>query len=131
MKNLFTTLSVLLLLSACTQQRPTITPGREDMLRKGKWKVSSGKITFKLPSSKDTTVDYYNFIMPVCHQDDYIIFDSLYKAAIYAGATKCNPGEADFIPFKWRLINNGNNIDLYDGFNNIFGFTDSVQFSFD
>jgi hypothetical protein len=127
MKYFFAALLITVVFMACTQTAPPVTPGREDMLRKGKWKISKGTVTGKLSSGRDTSLDLVAFLIPVCHQDDYIVFDSQYNGNVFSGATRCDPGEGASIPFLWRLKNNGNNIDLYHGFNNVYSFTENLS----
>lgn len=126
-KYFLTSLSVVMMLVSCNK-KPTNTtvPDRESMLRTGKWKVSGGTFTMKLPNGSDTTFSYMDYI-DACHQDDYIMFDSLMRAATYCGDVKCDPSDADHIPFVWRLSSDGNHIDLYNGFNNIYGAFDSIH----
>ena len=112
--------SAIVLYTSCNKKPTAAAPDRESMLRTGKWKVTAGTFTRRLPiGSKDTTLNYLNFI-PSCHKDDYIIFDSMMHAAVYSGTSKCNASDADHIPFVWQLKNNGNNIDLYNGYNNLY-----------
>jgi hypothetical protein len=119
-------LSAIVVFSACSTT-PTITPGKEDMLRNGKWKVASGELKARLPSGLDTTIDYVSFVYPSCNQDDYIVFDSQYHAAVFSGGTTCNPGDPVSIPFKWKFKNNQNSIDLYDGFNMLFAVSCNIE----
>lgn len=112
-------LLVLLILAACNKTPTPQLPGRDSMLRTGKWKISGGTFTKKNPLGIDDTLSYLDFI-PECHKDDYIIFDSQMHAAVYSGSAKCNPSDAEFIPFVWQLKNGGNSIDLYNGFNNLY-----------
>ena len=125
MKKLFITCSVLLILVACSK-KPVITPSREDMLRTGKWKVSSGTVHGRMPNGKDTAIDYVKFVMPDCIKDNYLVFDSLYKGNMFNGALRCDSGQGDRIPFSWRLTNNGNNIDLYNGLNFLYAYNDTL-----
>ena len=119
-KHFLLALSVIVLFFACNKKPTPAAPDRSDMLRTGKWKIAGGTFTRKLPiGNADTTLQYLNFISD-CHKDDYIVFDSGMHAAVYSGALKCNPSDADHIPFVWQLKNNGNNIDLYNGFNNLY-----------
>ncbi len=125
-KYFLTALSVILILVACNKKpTTTTTPDREAMLRTGKWKISGGTFTMKLPNGADTTLNYTDYITD-CHKDDYIMFDSLMHAAVYSGTTKCDLSDPDHIPFVWKLSNDGNNIDLYNGFNNLYGAYDSI-----
>ncbi len=111
--------------AACTQTAPSITPDKESLLRTGHWIVSSGTVTLKKPNGVDTTLDYMPFIPP-CHRDDYIGFDSLGNGAVFPGAIICSAAEPDSISFKWRLLNNDNNIDILNVFNFFYMVVDSV-----
>jgi hypothetical protein len=131
MKYLLSALSVVLIFTACNRTPQTPALNREDILRTGKWKISSGTLTIKLPNGLDTTMNYLNFIS-ACHLDDYIVFDSQMHAEVYSGSDKCNPGDPDYIPFVWQLLNNNTQIDLYNGFNCIYGAHDSIYaYNFD
>jgi hypothetical protein len=130
-KFLLVALSVVLVFSACQRTPKPQTPSRADIMRIGKWKLSSGTLTIKLPSGKDTVMNYLNFITP-CHLDDYIVFDSQMHGEVYSGSDKCNPVDPDYIPFVWQLVDNDNALDLYNGFNSIYGIQDSISpYSFD
>ena len=121
-------LPVLLIVAACNKTPTAPAPGVEAMLRTGKWKISGGTFTKRLPDGHghDTVLTYLNFI-PDCHKDDYIVFDSQYHAAVYSGSNKCNASDADFIPFVWQLKNNNTRIDLYNGFNNLYSAIETIQ----
>jgi hypothetical protein len=99
----------------------------EDMLRTGKWKIASGTVAGRLPSGLDTTVSYTNFLMPTCWQGEYIVFDSQLNGAIYTGPSKCDPSSPTYINFLWKLNTNNTTLDLYDGFNLIYAFSDSIS----
>lgn len=124
-KCLLLIIPALLIIAACSKKPNAPTPGRADMLRTGKWKISGGTFTKRLPSGRDTILKYLSYI-PACHQDDYIVFDSGMSAAIYSGSNKCDPSDADEIPFLWQLKNNGNNIDLYNGFNCLYSCLETI-----
>lgn len=119
MKYLFLTFSAALLLVACTKTPEEPQKNRGNILRTGKWKVSGGTIKQKLPNGKYTDNKYLDFV-PACHKDDYIVFDSGVKAAVFSGTEKCNPGDAASISFLWNLSNKENMISMYDGFNIIY-----------
>jgi hypothetical protein len=119
MKYFLLALSVVVVLAACTQKAPTVTPNRENLLRAKKWRISGGSMTVKNPNGKDTTLDYLNFI-DSCYQDDYVKFDSMHFGSLYTGEIKCNPADPISRSFTWKLWNNDNYIDLNDGFNTIF-----------
>jgi hypothetical protein len=124
-------LSVVLIFTACNRTPKPQTPGKGDILRTGKWKISSGTFIVRLPNGNDTTLDYMKF-MSNCHKDDYIIFDSGLNAQIYSGSNKCNAGDPDHMAFYWRLTHNDNYMDLYNGFTLVVGARDSIYpFSFD
>lgn len=99
------------------------------MMRKGKWKVTSGTLTLRKPNGIDTTLNYMNWI-PVCHRDDYVQFDSLSIGYIFAGGMKCDPSNADSTAFQWKLENGETTLSLYNGFSNTFGVKESILIPF-
>src|SRR4051794_40664330 len=107
-------LLVVVIIASCSKNSTPIA-GRSDMLRTGKWTLASGSVTMKLPSGKDTTLNYLNFL-PSCHQDDYMIFRDNQDASMFSNSTKCNVGDPDSVTFKWGFANNNNNLSLYHGF---------------
>ena len=115
MRKVLLSLSALLLLVASCNKTTTTTPNVPGILKTGKWKISSATIRMKLPSGKDTTMDYIQFI-PKCHQDDYIKFDSLNHGAIFNGGVSCSVADADSIGFIWTLTNDYTTMNLYNGF---------------
>lgn len=125
MKYFFLALSAALIFSACSTT-PTPTPNKENILRTGKWRLSGGTLTFKLPSGKDTTVQYLDYV-PDCYKDDYIVFDSLNFGKRYINGTSCTVADPEYTTFVWRFTNNYKNIDLYNGFNNLFAVADTIQ----
>jgi hypothetical protein len=125
-KYLILILPVLLIYAACGKKPGTSIQTRENMLRKGKWKMSSGTLTMKLPSGADTVLNYMNWI-PSCRQDDYLVFDSGFVGAIFSGGTKCNASDPDSISFVWQLTNNQNYINLYNGFDFFYGAFESIN----
>lgn len=118
-------LSVILVYTACNK-KPTQQPGRKDMLRAAKWKVSSGTVTMRLPDGRDTTLNYMNYI-PVCHQDDYFDFNSDLYGAMFNGSNKCDAGEPDSITLSWRLSTDNNYISLYNSDHLYYGLHDSIE----
>ena len=118
------TLSVLLFF-ACSKQ-PKVNQSRENLLRTGKWKLTSGTIKVKKPNGKDTTLDYLKFI-PDCYKDDYFVFDSLDYGKRYTGTNTCSAADPEYFVLHWRLKGSGNTIDLYNGLNYIYGIVDTVQ----
>lgn len=118
-------LSVVVILASCGKD-PVVTANRENILRSKKWKLTGGTITIKLPSGKDTVLQYANFL-PDCYKDDYLTFDSARKGTIFTGGVTCNAADPASHGFVWQLSNNETVIDLYDGFNNIFGINDTIQ----
>jgi len=128
MKYFFLTLSVVVLLASCAKT-PTINNNRQSMMRKGKWKVTSGTLTLRKPNGLDTTLNYMDWI-PVCHKDDYVQFDSLNFGFIFPGSTKCDPSAADSTAFLWKLENGETTMSLYNGFSNTFGVVESILIPF-
>jgi hypothetical protein len=106
-------LSALVIFAAsCNKKAPQATNTNENILRSGRWKVSGGSVTYKLPSGKDTDIRALNNLA-TCNQDDYLVFDSLFNAVIYSGGTKCNAASPDSVRFTWSLTNGGNGINFY------------------
>lgn len=115
MKKLLLSLSALLIFALSCNRPSSTAINVTGILKTGKWKISTATITMKLPSGKDSTLDFIQFI-PKCHQDDYIKFDSLNHGAIYNNGVSCSVADPDSISFIWQLKNNNNNMDLYNGF---------------
>jgi len=115
MKKLFLPLAIILLGLVACQNKSTVTASGTAILQNGRWKLTSGTLTMKAPSGKDTTLNYMVFV-PVCHQDDYLKFDSNYVGYVFSGSVKCSPAEADSIPFDWQLLQNNTYMNLYNGF---------------
>jgi hypothetical protein len=74
----------------------------------------------------DTTLDYLKFI-PTCYLDDYLVFDSLNYGRRYTGSNTCSPADPEYFVFSWTLTNNYSRMNLYNGFNDIYGIVDTVQ----
>jgi hypothetical protein len=125
MKNILLTLSVITLLASCTTNPvPPVT--RESELRAGSWKLASGTLTVNLPNGKDTVLDYMKFV-PDCLKDDIMRFDSAKLGRRLSGSVTCNPGDPDWVPFKWQFVENEKYIDLYNGFNVLYGVVETVE----
>ncbi len=112
-KYYFSLLALLMFLVSCTKS--TSDPDTGAILRTGKWRISSASIRMKLPSGKDTTMDYVQFI-PKCRVDDYLRFQTLTRGAVYNGGTSCSASDADSTTFQWLLKENGTVVDIYNGF---------------
>jgi len=115
MKKILLPLLVLALFVVACNKTPNANPNRAAMLRTGKWKVSAASVMMRLPNGRDTTLNYFSMI-PACHADDYLRFDSLNHGAVYNGGTSCSVADADSISFIWQLRNDDNTIDLFNGF---------------
>jgi|GEM_PF-1198679 len=118
--------TVALLVASCTQQPPTVTPGKEAILRSKNWRINGGTITVKKPNGKDTSLQYLSYI-DSCYSDNYLKFDSMHYGGVYTGAAKCNAADPEYFNFTWRLNPNGQYIDLYDGFNMIFAVSQYIE----
>lgn len=129
-KYLILTLSLVSIIAACSK-KATTTDNRENMLRNGKWSISSGTITLRLPDGRDTVLNYLNFL-PECHKDDYLVFHSGTDAAYFSGSVVCSPSDPDSTTFKWGFSNNQNNLSLYNGFDFITTVTERINpFAYD
>ncbi len=119
-------LSVVVVLASCNQT-PTVTPNRENLMRAKKWSLSSSStITVKKPNGKDTTIKYMDYL-PDCYKDDYLRFDSNHFGRNFLASKSCSIADPEFENFTWRLWNNDNYIDLYDGFNRVFALTCTIE----
>lgn len=126
MRKLFLPLSIILVLLASCQNKPSVTAAGDAILHKGKWKVTSGMITMKLPSGKDSTINYLA-LLDNCLRDDYVKFDSGILGYYFNGALLCSPADADSVAFNWKLFNNNTAMNIY----NAFHFIDSVYITID
>jgi len=125
MKYLFLALSVVLIFDACNKT-PTPTLTRLDMLRSGKWTLSSGTLVMKQPNGKDTTLNYLNFL-PSCYGGKYMVFNGGTTGAVFAGSTKCSPADPDSTQFQWAFSNNYNNISFYRGFTLVWSVLETIN----
>lgn len=125
MKYFFLALCALFVFEACTKD-PVVIKNKENLLRTGKWKISSGSIKQKLPNGTYTSRNYTD-ILPDCWKDDYIVFDSGVRAALYYGSEKCNAGEGEYTSFTWQLTNNDNTISFFNGFKLLYSDTQYIQ----
>src|ERR1035438_5677028 len=119
MRYFFLSVSALLLFAACSKN-PTMTATTQNILRTGKWQLSSGTVAVRKPNGLDTTLNYLLFI-PTCYKDDYLVFDSLNYGQRYTGTNTCSPADPAYYTFSWQLQNNNTTINLYNGFNYIYG----------
>lgn len=115
MKYLILSLSAVLLFAAsCTKVTTPVT--QQDWLRSGKWKITSAKainksVAFSISSTyADTTLYQYNS----CNADNYLVFGANYGGTLYTGGNKCYASEPDNESFYWELVNNGNNLNIYN-----------------
>jgi hypothetical protein len=105
--------ALLLILAVIScNKTPTSSADASSILQTGSWKLASGTVAMRLPNGIDTTLDYYNVILPACHRADYIKFYSNTNGAVYT-AGSCYAYEPDSISFTWALSNNNNSLNLY------------------
>jgi hypothetical protein len=122
-KHFFLALSVVFLMVSCSKSTNQ-TKGMPEMLRTGKWKITSATVKLRLPSGLDTTLNMFNF-MPSCKTGVYLTFDTGFTGNMFTG-TPCNPSDPTNIYFQWQLSNNNTILHLYDGFNLVYAITDTV-----
>lgn len=116
---------VLIFLVSCNKKATPSASTYADWLRAGKWHLSSGTLTLKLPNGKDTSLNYMNWI-PTCHRDDVFGFNSPTTGAVFNGGNRCNAGEADSISFNWKLSDDNNYLSLYNSFHLFYSVTESI-----
>jgi len=122
---------VILSVTACNKT-PTSTNTVESILQTGRWQLSSGTLSMRLPSGKDTSLDYKNTIVPVCHQDDYLQFYSGLNGAVYANTVRCLVSDADSVSFSWVLSNDNKSISIYNSQYFYYAANETIQpFHFD
>jgi hypothetical protein len=102
MKNLFFTLFVLLMCSACEKEESTTTPSII-----GKWRFQSS-IETNLSTMKSQD------ILMACQNDDIIIFEANGKNTVDHGSSKCDPLEQPIENYTWKLINDNKNLIVED-----------------
>jgi hypothetical protein len=118
-------LLVLFAIASCNKT-PTSTSTVESTLRNGKWKLSSGTLSMRLPNGKDTSLDYYNLIVPACHKDDYIDFSSGLYGGVFSNTIKCDASDPDSVGFAWTLSNNNTSISIYNSQNFYFAAQETI-----
>jgi len=122
-KHVIIALSVVFFMVSCSKSSNQ-TKGVPDMLRTGRWKISSATVKLRLPSGLDTTLNLFTF-MPSCKTGVYLTFDTGFYGNMFSG-TPCNPSDPTNISFQWQLTDNNTILDLYGGFNLVYSITDTV-----
>lgn len=131
MKNLILPiLGIVMFLASCEKKAPVPAPGREDMLRKGKWKIASGTVRLKMPNNLPGTTDYVK-VRELCLLDDYLKFDSLNYGFVGNGDTACSVADPDSVQFTWRLLDNGNTLQILNGFKIRDSMTEQIVYNTD
>lgn len=108
---LFLLLAVVIV-SSCKKTEDPVSP--QDTLRSGNWIMTNIKVTYRLPSKKDTTVDGFKNGYPSCLVDDYLVFKDNRNGAINSGTQKCANSDATEAPFTWEVKNAGQNLYIYN-----------------
>ena len=116
MRQLLFLLLILSIFAVACKNSPNVPPDRGSMLRTGKWRISAGTVTIRLPNGVKSEQTYWNNLRRVCLRDDFLVFDSSNHGSVHNGGTSCSLGTPDSISFIWQLKNNGNNIDLLNAF---------------
>lgn len=103
--------SALLFLASCTKVEDPVSI--EEDLRDGKWRRTSGKVTYKDPlTNGDSTRDYLPEL-PDCRKDNAMEFKENYEGTLHMGAQQCTAGEPDTKRFTWQVTNNAQKLLLY------------------
>ncbi len=88
--------SSLFLLSSCDKDNNTTPKTKTQLISQGSWKFSSATI-----NGSDATA-----MVQACQRDNIIVFAAAGTGNASEGATKCNGGDPDNIPFTWNFANN-------------------------
>jgi len=100
------------------------------MIRTGKWKVTSttkhSHLYGKVWPYRDTTVNVMAYTQS-CLLDDYMTFNTIYKAQRHYGTYTCLPGDPDLTDVNWGLSNDGNNMYIYGKVNDWFYPVDTMD----
>ncbi len=102
--------AVMLFALSCTKVTSPVT--QQQMLRTGKWKISSA--TFSNRNIGLKTVVNDTFLTNGCVADNYLVFGAGNAGVVNTGNNKCNASEPNTQNFYWDLINNGNTLDIYN-----------------
>lgn len=110
-RTLLSAFAVTLLFAACKKvDTPT---SNEDMLRGGRWKRTSLKVTYRQGTGAMKTDDIFT-PLDTCIKDNSLEFKTAYVGTEYKNVIKCSAGDPDETPFNWEIFNSGKNIRIYN-----------------
>jgi hypothetical protein len=99
----------LIILSACNKADTPLS--RQEELRNGKWKVTSGSVRIDPFSGADVVKTYADYTAD-CKEDDYLVFLANYDGEQNSGSSKCGASDAETVQFRWQLFDNDKGIYL-------------------
>ena len=109
-------LSLLIVAASCTKVE--VPKSKQDMLRgdNTKWRMKTGTGIIKYDSRRSPRLaDRSNdFPMPVCFEDDRLIFREGNEGAHIPGENICSINETPEIGFRWGLTDNDTKMYIYD-----------------
>jgi len=103
--------AVILFALSCTKITSPVT--QQQMLRNGKWKVSSGTTSNRNIGPK--TVYNDTLLTTGCAADNYLVFGAGNAGTVNTGNNKCSATEPNTQNFYWDLLNNGNTLVVNNG----------------
>jgi hypothetical protein len=80
----------------------------------GIWSLTGDAVSPPIDLGGGPISDFYPFYEP-CEKDDVVIVNAGNTGEYNEGATKCDPGDDQSIPFTWALTNN-NTVLVVDGY---------------
>lgn len=86
----------LFLFSSCSKDSDNPTPkSKTELISQGSWKFQSATVGGADASS----------MIQACQKDNVIVFAAAGTGTASEGATKCNAGDPDTVPFTWNFLN--------------------------
>jgi hypothetical protein len=114
MKKVIFALAVCATIVSCQKKEDTdpIDVSKTVYLMDHGWQL---KVSTWLPDINDSTsfpVDQYTGL-PSCTKDDILKFNTINRASIYEGASKCNVNNPDSVLYGYALTNNDSHLYMY------------------
>ncbi|MCU0380754.1 MAG: lipocalin family protein [Chitinophagaceae bacterium] len=104
-------LAITTLMVRCSDDEEQKSPAE---LIVGIWSLTGDAVSPPIDLGGGPISDFYPYYEP-CEKDDVIIVNAGNTGEYNEGATKCDPGDDQAIPFTWALTNN-NTVLVVDGY---------------